>query len=480
MKVLTNKPIRAFFITSSIVLTACGGGNSDPATLSTNNPPPVGVITPAPSPGPTSTPTGAPNPSPAPTPTPTSSPAPSPSPTASPAPTPTGAPPPVGVPPIPGTTLPPAGARLSRAYKEVMDRHYASNPLQAGECSREVHERYWTYGPDGKVYPTWHPPVDPVTGCAFGHEHGDDPASSQLSSAPMPFGFVNEKLFELDLVNFRDEDHVGHKVLVQNGAPFGAFGQLNGVRCDLMVKFHQGTHSRDALANNLHEVFYYATCNNGINVRWQNLHAFGPPGEAFTTCTQGPNNYLIATGAAVPPNSPTGGGQRNIPDNGCMTASSMYVAEDWPIDLDYTFGNGQGSFGFGMYLQVANPSRYVDLSSTAYNIGRISEVCYQQTAAAYNHPECVAVRALGQVAWNDPRSPWKGTIRRVHINNLAADIPGSNPIWYTDVFGKQFSQTRDPARGIVVQQSLAGRLAGANEGPQLDRDHSHRTVRAPN
>ena len=39
-------------------------------------------------------------------------------------------------------------------------------------------------GPDGKRYPTWHPPtvVDPATGgpCTFGHEHGRDPAGSDL------------------------------------------------------------------------------------------------------------------------------------------------------------------------------------------------------------------------------------------------------------------------------------------------------------
>jgi hypothetical protein len=42
-----------------------------------------------------------------------------------------------------------------------------------------VHDSYSVIGPDGKRYPTWHPPVvtDPSTGkkCAFGYEHGRDP-----------------------------------------------------------------------------------------------------------------------------------------------------------------------------------------------------------------------------------------------------------------------------------------------------------------
>ncbi|MGL4231150.1 MAG: hypothetical protein ACRCWJ_07255, partial [Casimicrobium sp.] len=75
---------------------------------------------------------------------------------------------PPGIRPMPGVTLPPVGAPVSRAYTIVMDRHYSTNPPQPGECSREIHARYWTYGPDGKVYPAWHPPVDPVTGCSFG------------------------------------------------------------------------------------------------------------------------------------------------------------------------------------------------------------------------------------------------------------------------------------------------------------------------
>jgi hypothetical protein len=51
-------------------------------------------------------------------------------------------------------------------------------------CSKSFHDTYFVLGPDGKKYPTWHPPtaVDPENGreCTFGHEHGRDPRGSAL------------------------------------------------------------------------------------------------------------------------------------------------------------------------------------------------------------------------------------------------------------------------------------------------------------
>ncbi|MGL4576397.1 MAG: hypothetical protein ACRCV9_16555 [Burkholderiaceae bacterium] len=460
------------------LLSACGGDASD--TVSPSSPVSGATSVPAP----TSAPTSSPNPTASPTPTtsPTGSPTPTPIPTASstPAPTPT-AMPPVGTAPPPGTALPPAGARLSRAYKEVMDRHYATNPLQAGECAREVHDRYWTYGPDGKVYPTWHPPVDPFTGCAFGHEHGDDPGTSRLTNAPMAFGYVNEKLFELDMVNFRDEDHVGHKVLVANNAEFGASGQPNGVRCDVLLKVHQGTHSRDAFTNNLHEGFYYASCSHGINMRIQALMKFGAPGNTDLFCA-GTN---VATGTATPPTSPTGRGQRVVPDSSCLSAVGINMNETWQIEymqeLPSTSGGIVGGIDFGIYFRVGNASRFVDTSSSAYNMVRTADACYQQAGTAYSSPECVALRSRGQIAWNDPRSPWKGNSRDTQLNQLVAANSSRTTVWYTDVYGQQYSPTRDPSRGLVVEQFVGTNIdERQNDGPNLKRYYGEPTLRAPN
>lgn len=42
-------------------------------------------------------------------------------------------------------------------------------------CPAWVHDQYQALGPDGQMYPTWHPQIDPVYWCYFGHEHGSQP-----------------------------------------------------------------------------------------------------------------------------------------------------------------------------------------------------------------------------------------------------------------------------------------------------------------
>jgi len=91
-------------------------------------------------------------------------------------------------------------------------------PTSFDTCSKEIHDAWSTVGPDGKLYPTWHPPVDPLTGCTFGHEHGRDPRQSDLyrELGPIPFGYANEYLTASGFVGERHEDHVGHKIEWEN------------------------------------------------------------------------------------------------------------------------------------------------------------------------------------------------------------------------------------------------------------------------
>lgn len=69
-------------------------------------------------------------------------------------------------------------------------------PASFENCSQAIHDAYRVVGPDGKWYPTWHPPIDPGTGCSFGHEHGRDPRGSALHPllGPIVFGAANEAL----------------------------------------------------------------------------------------------------------------------------------------------------------------------------------------------------------------------------------------------------------------------------------------------
>jgi hypothetical protein len=54
-------------------------------------------------------------------------------------------------------------------------------PSARDTCAKEQHDAFSVVGPDGKRYPTWHPPTGPE-GCTFGHEHGRDPKKSILWS----------------------------------------------------------------------------------------------------------------------------------------------------------------------------------------------------------------------------------------------------------------------------------------------------------
>ena len=50
-------------------------------------------------------------------------------------------------------------------------------PVQSNtQCPAWVHDLHTTVGPDGDEYQTWHPQIDPVYWCYFGHEHGSDPS----------------------------------------------------------------------------------------------------------------------------------------------------------------------------------------------------------------------------------------------------------------------------------------------------------------
>ncbi|GID91221.1 hypothetical protein Adi01nite_06330 [Amorphoplanes digitatis] len=70
------------------------------------------------------------------------------------------------------------------------------------------------------------------------------------------------------IASHRHEDHVGHKVLAvnnsnviqgDNGTSFFPPSGPTLATCDILLKFHQGTHSPDAFSNN-HELLLNQRC----------------------------------------------------------------------------------------------------------------------------------------------------------------------------------------------------------------------------
>ncbi len=241
----------------------------------------------------------------------------------------------------------PPGADTGMQWNNVRS-YYSSFGDRPGMCSIGVHNSYWTAvrSSDGTLtyYPSWHPPVHDPGGpeeCRFTHEHGLDPRSSDLydeahpTNVGVPFGLVHPGTGG---VSGRVEDHVGHKVVVENDLqltlnnPYseGTALQLfepNGqpITCDWYSKLHQGTHSIDALGFNLHEYYLNYSCDDGTEVRIKEMSDFG-----FET----PGTPVVAQ-----PGFPLAGG------NGSVASDCGWFATNLPAPASDPDPSGDSDFG---------------------------------------------------------------------------------------------------------------------------------------
>lgn len=300
-----------------------------------------------------------------------------------------------------------------------------------------VHDSYSVVGPDGKLYPTWHPPIDPKTGCRFGHEHGRDPALSALypmikqhyaykgdtSSSGIPFGYAAEQLDVWNAANNitdgrRHEDHVGYKIMWENNQQRersvlagGSGRQFIDLYCDMLFAIHQGTHSQDAFTNNMHEVKYFMDCNRGslatqypTRIAAEIMMVFGRPGGFNEGDTSNGSNFIFV----APPNPPNSLSNRNsvrfiptintvlenvIVPQGSWSRYSEGLYEDWIGNVDIVDRSGRRIAYFDPHFAVFNPSRFFwpgndpntyGIERTAQdrqnNVGRSVDVCYMSNS----------------------------------------------------------------------------------------------------
>ncbi len=390
----------------------------------------------------------------------------------------------------------PTGPALDAATPAVSFGLWTPGP---GECDKAIHDRFSTLGPDGKRYPTWHPPVDPVSGCSFGHEHGRDPRGSALyrDVGDLPFGYANEQLDASNLGLRRHEDHVGHKIEWENDLLMGSSGagSLLEVRCHVLTKLHQGTHSKDAFTNNMHELNYHVRCTDRTEMHITMLATIGRPGEFERTC-----GGTVQVGPATPVNSPAGDGRRKIPDWDCLESRVLVGAgsksdfgalhESWQTHNQIRTAEGNKSIAaFDPYFQVFRPSRFFD-SRAADNVGRPVAVCTEHVHGdrrARGH-ECdvvqqtVAGSGFALLSYDDTRSPFNGVRRQIDINNNTVRNANGPTTWYTDPLGRNARTT--PFPGSIRQYLSATNNdygVGVN-GPTVggNRNYGGTGVRAPN
>jgi hypothetical protein len=262
-------------------------------------------------------------------------------------------------------------------------------------------------------------------GCTFGHEHGRDPHDSKLygDADGLPFGYANEQLSISDPANPRNEDHVGHKIEWQNDVELqfgGAGSAIFTGKCDVLTKLHQGTHSKDAFTNNLHELIYHIKCSDGTEMHVTLMSAIGKPGEFVRSCD---HSVHVTAGTPTPINSPEGGGFRAIPDRTCVDQDILVPAgqqsnfgalhETWETSNAIRAENGHTLAFFNPYYQVRLPSRYHD-PAIAPVVGRPIDLCYEVTATgnqASGGP-CARSTDNGQIAASPTTIPGPSSTAR--------------------------------------------------------------------
>ncbi len=179
------------------------------------------------------------------------------------------------------------------------------------KCPESVHATFTTTGPDGKTYPTWHPPEDPQSGCWFGHEHGSDPSTfPAIAQVGMPaFGYTAAQ-------HGMEEPHVGFKVYVVNDSDRNRYW---------MSTFHMGTSGpkRAFEPMHTHDLAVIRADNKQVLA---NVHLMANTGASVPKCKESDAQNNI-----IPNSAPAGTGVgKVVPTSDC--SSDAYEA--WGADSD--------------------------------------------------------------------------------------------------------------------------------------------------
>lgn len=428
---------------------------------------------------------------------------------AAPRPAPPSPPPPDGEPPA-SDGLPP---RLPDDVPgSVASTTRAWVPTAYDSCPKELHDRFSVVGPDGRRYPTWHPPtiVDPASGerCSFGHEHGEDPRASDIYGwvaahfaapgyeqfAGLPFGLAAEALSSWAAANpgtaTRSEDHVGYKIDVADDvALIGPSGAANGVSCDFLTMVHQGSHSPDALSNNAHELLYASRCDDGTELISSTLSRFGDAGAFQRSCEPGVEITTTDNGY------PDGGGSRLIPDRTCVerdvlvpsgrTTSVWALYEKWSSENVLETAGGETLASFPTAFGVFNPSRYGAGGATT---ARTLSLCWETAPDGdrADGVDCSAATRGGALtepfSWDDPKSPFDGTRRDVYLWGTALRNEGGPEMVWTDPYGGNAAALPFPGAICQLVSAVDNGAAGEARMQVFGRGRSfdEAGVHAPN
>lgn len=373
------------------------------------------------------------------------------------------APKPTPTPTAPTPTVP-AGPPPSKAYAE---RNWTPTALDT--CPASLHRKYSVVGPEGKLYPSWHPAtdIDPVTGasCTYGHEHGDDPATSDIynwvtdfidadasKSRGIPFGYVTEALDSYAAAHSssvtRHEDNAGHKIIVANNV--GVVGKNprvavkdaegNAIKCDYLIKFHQGSHSGDATKNNAHETLYAIQCTDGTELISSSLTRYGKANEFDRSCD---GQKVLTSGSNLPDGF---GGRRLIPDMTCVDNDVLVpgnqqsniwsLYEVWESANRIQTADGTELASFDPWFGIRNPAR-VHAPGIIGEIVALVDTLFMVDGSdggtAKGHPW--DEHSGEHIAKTDPASPFDGAQRDYYLQGTTVKNQSGPKVWWSDPWG---------------------------------------------
>jgi hypothetical protein len=307
---------------------------------------------------------------------------------------------------------------------------------QAGQlCPQALHDSFVTNGPDGASYQTWHPPVDPQSGCFFGHEHGGDPRTSRANSSMPPFGYAGK-------VAGITEAHAGFKVFLWHNGESTDLGPVPG---DIRAVFHMGTSSVVRYTERFHSLQYDFISRDGSG---REIHTHG---MADTS-----DNPIGSTC-----DNPRRGG-RDFSTVGCNDPYEIWS---------------------GVIFQIKHPSDpYQDLFHSRLAITGAfaafdpvttrdpadnSRLLYTQT---YRNPG-------SSISPTSPQSPYRGCDREAYGGPNFFSNAGKPTTYYTDPYGNVKS---GPGPGLIQQYVSAVNWSANSIQHKLRRGYCAQGVRAPN
>lgn len=146
-------------------------------------------------------------------------------------------------------------------------------------CPTWAHDLWLVTAPNGKLYRTWHPSIQPDNlpgaGCVYDHTHGPrDPRDSHADNTLPAYGYVAD-------LHGMGEPHVGFKTEFQNAGECNVFEGFCSTS-DVRATFHQGTLGAGRVAQRMHTLeFDLRNVSNGAEVH---VKGMGDTGFASNQC----------------------------------------------------------------------------------------------------------------------------------------------------------------------------------------------------